>query len=268
MIIISISTTFERIFNISKGQFPNDSNLHYLISCQGDKLHPISYYESYIKSLFDCNFTLITSKDIGLSKNRNLSFKYLNDSDMIFDAIYICDDDVAIIKENLFHANFLMNKLGVDIFCGKILSENAEDFKNKYPLRKSKIHHFNAMRVSSVEMLISPLAVRKSILFDESFGLGTDLPSGEEYIFITDHLKSKSKIIYFPIPFCFHPNITSGLDFFSNENKISAKGKMFKRIFGQCLGGVLSIVFSMKKYREYKKHIGFWKFLEIILISK
>ena len=119
------------------------------------------------------------------------------------------------------------------------------------------------MKVSSIEIAFRINSIKiKNLKFDEKFGLGTNNPTGEEAIFLSDALKQGLKILYIPLPIVFHPKESSGGMFKDNPKLIRAKGAMFYRIFG-IWGYLVSFLFALKKYRmsNYK----FFKFLTYML---
>ena len=113
------------------------------------------------------------------------------------------------------------------------------------------------MNVSSIEITFKLKSIQNAnIKFDEEFGLGTEMPTGEESIFLVDAYKKKFlKILYVPIPIVIHPLESSGTEW-NNEKMIKGKGAMFGRMFGK-FGYFFNLLFSLKKYSLYKKEHSF-----------
>lgn len=195
----------------------------------------------------------------GLSKSRNRAIEYC-DSDIAL----ISDDDVEYIEnfEEIIVKSFEENP-DVDIITFQIKTPDGELFKDNYQKFKFMHNMRSIMKVSSIEIAFRINSIKiKKLKFDEKFGLGTNYPTGEEVIFLSDALKQGLKILYIPLPIVFHPKESSGGMFKDNPKLIQAKGAMFYRIFG-IWGYLVSFLFAFKKYRmsNYK----FFKFLTYML---
>ncbi|MEQ4623071.1 hypothetical protein ABN056_17835 [Providencia vermicola] len=263
MIAVLISTTYKRLPNIKPNQFPNSDGFNYIISCQGEKEYNDDFYISHLnKVLTNGKYILLHLNKSGLSNNRNNCLNYFIKNDTDSTHCYIADDDISIIKENLLALKNIAIKNNIDLAIGKIITDNVNkrEYKN-YPDKQFSFSLISASKISSVEMLISKsILLKTKIEFDKNFGLGASFPSGEEYIFSTDIIKNKGKVCFFPINICIHPMESSGKDFFSSQDKIQAKGAMLCRIFGSKKAKFLALVWAIKKYTTYKKHIGFFYF--------
>jgi len=265
MLIITISTLFERLAKIQINQFPKHENIKYVISCQGEKKYNDGYYLTQIKDIFGEDVICGWELKPGLSNNRNnaikLACEYYKDTGSY---IYICDDDVTPNIDGLLTSAHMMMNKKINCITG-IITTDYGYFKN-YPNASYEITKFSAARVSSVEIMIDlDFLCKHEVFFDSDFGLGSKYPSGEEYIFITDILKKKGIAYYHPIEFCSHPPVSSGSDFYTSNIKIMSKGAMLKRIFKFPISHILMLVFSLKKYNKYKHHISFLNFVNIIL---
>lgn len=206
-------------------------------------------YYSLVKTL-PKNVRYILSNTKGLSISRNIGLK-----NSIADYIWIMDDDVKISKENLEQIEMtIKNHPNVDMYVINH-SHMIPPIKNKlsaFPSFK-RINYLSAMSISSIDMIIKRNSVN-NIKFDENFGLGTNLPSGEEYIFAIDMLKAKKNIIKVFDIYSHHPEISSGYDFFSSNNKLKAKLEMFCRCYNPILGYILYSFFITKKSRTLLKN--------------
>jgi len=197
----------------------------------------------------------------GLAKSRNTAIKNSKG-----DFVWIMDDDVEIFEGTFSTLERLISssdckKIGVFLlnfttnYKDSVFCASEFQFKNLTP--------FNSFNVSSVNMLINNKLLNGNVLFDERFGLGTSLPSGEEYIYLNDVLKRGFKIVQTNIVASFHPPLHSGIDFYSTKEKVLAKKYMFKRVFGK-IGIFLFLMFFLKKtptlYRQksIKSFFKFW----------
>lgn len=241
---IAISTLNDGIFNI---KLRHDFN--YLI------VHQITNnkdYSFYINSILNKNVRYISSNEIGLSKSRNIAIKNTHS-----DYIWIMDDDVTILDDAQEKINSLISE-----------NQNCDMFiLNHKPVKKNKtsyINEYSAMSVSSIDMLIKRNSIiNNNISFNENFGLGTSLPSGEEYIFTIEMLRKKLTIIKTKDIFSFHPDILSGNDFYSSNNKLRAKLEMFSFWYGAKIGRLIYIAFVLKKMKPLIKNKRFFSALFI-----
>lgn len=250
---VAISTMGSRIDNLVLPE--RRESVSYLIVHQSE--NDACWVNANIRS----DVIYIRVNEYGLSKSRNLALanchaKYL----------YIMDDDVAFDLDRIKELVERMCLDGVDVATCRYEYHDGSSPK-KY--RSAPFTHgfLSAARVSSIEICVNVNSVRsKGLQFDETFGLGTQMPSGEEFIFITDCVKMKLKVRYYPISTGAHPYVTSGGDFYTNYRKIYAKREMFKRVFG---GWSLFFIFLfwLKKIPiALKKGYG-WRFSKGLLMG-
>ncbi|MBS9766979.1 MAG: glycosyltransferase family 2 protein [Flavobacteriaceae bacterium] len=184
-------------------------------------------------------------KEKGLSKSRNRAIEKATNADICL----ICDDDVQY-KQNvdkIITQAFTENP-DADIITFQIETPNNQKYKN-YREQKFKHNKRSVLQVSSVEITFRRQSIlEKKLLFDERFGLGTNFPSGEEAIFLSDALKKGLNIIYLPMPIAIHPRESSGKDY-ENPKLAPAKGALFYRIFGW-KSYLLIPLFALKHYKE------------------
>ena len=198
-------------------------------------------------------------KEKGLSKSRNKALE-LCDGDIAL----ISDDDVEYVEnlQEIIIRAFEENRdadiitFQVKIPDGKLFKENYKNFKFTHNIK-------TIMRVSSIEIAFRINSIKeKNLQFDESFGLGTQYPTGEEAIFLYDAMRKGLKIIYLPIPIVYHPKESSGGMFKNNPILIKAKGAMFYRIFG-IKSYLISLLFACKKYKI--SNYSFFEFFSYML---
>ena len=170
---------------------------------------------------------IIYTKERGLSKSRNMGLENCSAK-----YAYIMDDDVEVNLDAIEKLVDFMEQEKIDVATCQYQFKSDNSPR---PYSNSTFAHnfLSSARVASIEICLNIQSLKnKNISFDERFGLGTNLPSGEEYILLTDCLKNNLAVKYYPIITGIHPDITSGMDFYSNFPKILAKREMFKRIFG------------------------------------
>ncbi len=264
-LIVAVSTTYDRLLNLKNTQFPRHEALFYVLSCQGEPQLPIKEYVKKIQDIFGekCEYAFL--EGFGLSRNRNAALALALDKlTRKSGFIHICDDDVTLDLSGLFELQKVAVNTKTDIAVGVVSSGDAM-FK-EYKHESYEISPYSAAKVSSIEMLVSSRFLSENkIAFDESFGLGTLYPSGEEFIFCNDVLNVGGRIKFFPITICDHPPISSGQDFFTESDKVVAKGAMLSRALGKWKAFLCSIAFSFKKWPSYKKHMSLFKFILLMI---
>lgn len=178
-------------------------------------------YQCYIDSL-NISIKYIQSNVLGLSKSRNLALDNAS-----ADFCWLMDDD-TILLDGLDEFLSIHKRDEYDIYClDYILGDHVKTISR----RNSFINRRNAFSISSINICLSKKLINSGIRFDERFGLGTDLPSGEEFIFINQALSKGFKGIITQRVFSVHPSITSGQDFLSSNNKLIAKFSMLKVVY-------------------------------------
>lgn len=204
---------------------------------------------------------LISLRERGVSKSRNRAIENTH-----FEIALISDDDVEFLEniENIVVDAFKKNP-DADIITFQAKIPTGEPFKSNYKT-KSFYHNLKTiMRVSTIEMAFRVESIKKNNLkFDEEFGLGSNYPTGEEAIFLSDAIKKGLRILYIPTTIVSHAKESSGGMFKNNPKLIEAKGAMFYRIFA--LGGYLvSLLFALKKYKM--SNYSFIEFYKLMLIG-
>ncbi|EEY39696.1 glycosyltransferase [Vibrio mimicus] len=228
-----ISTYAERARDI---KLPIESeNISYVIVHQ-------NYYNFINKELYvRKDVVYILSDTIGLSISRNIAIANSNG-----EISYILDDDVVIDYSSIGYIKDFFKSKKVDVAQFQVSTVNGH-FK-KYKLNERRLGLLDLAKISSIEIAFRTDFVRKhGILFPEDMGLGTNFPSGEEYVFLAHAYKKNADIIFFPLTTVTHPPVSSGMDFFSNPNKLKAKKIMFSKAHGRILGRLFYIAFLLKK---------------------
>lgn len=202
----------------------NKSNVkcNALVVVQGDT----DGYEELTQN--DQSIRVFFTKERGLSKSRNMALRHC-----LSKYAYIMDDDVVVNNNAISELIDKMEADSVDLATCKYKCQSG-NYPKKYANKEFFHTVFSAAKVASIEMCVKVEAIKEaSIKFDERFGLGTSLPSGEEYIFVTDCIKAGLLVKYYPLETGIHPDLTSGLDFYTSRSKVLAKREMLKRVFGK-----------------------------------
>jgi len=180
----------------------------------------------------------------GLAKSRNRAISLAKK-----DICLISDDDLEYsddLEDNII--NSFQNNIEADIITFCVQTPDNKPYK-RYKEKSFWHTKKTIMRVSSVEIAFRLDSInRANLRFDERFGLGSNFPTGEEIIFLSDALDKGLKILYIPINIVTHPIESSGKNY-ENIKLIEAKGAMFYRLFG-FLGYAVSYLFAYKKAKE------------------
>ncbi|WP_028768726.1 glycosyltransferase [Shewanella fidelis] len=246
---IAISTVKEGIFKVdSIVKELVDAKLDFeLVVChqllfEQDRAEYISEREALSKKYK--SIKIVVDAEKGLSRSRNKALE-VSTSDFVF----LSDDDNVFLAKGVRETLAYMESNAVDISIGRITTPEGLDFKN-YQEKSSLVTSLNSGSVSSLEVCISKKCIRDKMLrFDERFGLGTELPSCEEFIYINDAIKRNAKVSRTRIYVNKHPMESSGKDL-TVAKTIVAKGAAFRRVFG--FAGVFVIVlFALRKASSF-----------------
>lgn len=218
-------------------------------------------YDEYIEKNFSSNVLYIEMKGIkGLSKSRN---RAIRESTSRY--LWIMDDDVEIYSDAKEKILELVYNYKADLF---LLGHNNVNKTTKIKIYSYYLKKIQCGCVSSIDMLIDTKNFGKKVFFDENFGLGTNNPSGEEFIFSCDLIKSGGKIYRSSLITALHPEYESGFDFLSEKKLIITKKKMFIRAFGEKVGNTMFVIFFIKKLPVILKKRAFKNFISVIFYRK
>jgi len=183
--------------------------------------------------------------EYGSSRSRNRALQHAEG-----DLLLITDDDVELLdgfSETIVEV-FRKNP-EADIITFQCLNERGE--KRKDYSDRSFWHNLRTlMQVSMIEIALRRESlIQSSLMFDTRFGVGNQMPTGDENVFLSDAFRQGFKILYLPYPIVKHPDASSGRALSRNPSLIKAKGAMFYRIFGW-KAYLVCILFALKKRRE------------------
>lgn len=245
---ISVSTLNAGIYNII---FRDDYN--YLV------IHQIIDGQDYsnFTSKLPSNVRYVASYEKGLSKSRNLALEHTK-----ADYLWIMDDDVLIHDRAYPHFNYLIKEY--PDYGMYVVSHSHLDIEFLSGVKYQTLTDISAANVSSIDMIINR-SLCGSLRFNEKFGLGTDFPSGEEYIFTCNLLSTGKKVLKSRMVCTYHPLISSGQDFYSTPNKLKAKFEMFKAATGLLKGSIYYFAFIIKKSNLIIRNRAYYNVLKSFL---
>lgn len=257
---ICISTIDDGIANLI-GRLPQCPGLFYLVGHQrrAEFCSPsiAANWDAFAASRQDIRLMKLTS--LGLSHSRNELIQASRGDILLFS-----DDDVSFVpgfRETIVRRHRQFPKAAV--ICFRFRGGGREKRLRSVTFRHNLL---SAAKVSSIEISAKrSLLLESGCRFDPMFGLGSNSPSGEEYIFLTDCIKRRMMVIGVPDLIAEHLHESSGVAFYRTDTGIKAKGRMFRRVFGRALGVFFSIAFSLRKRNEYKHHISTYRVIRLML---
>ena len=231
---VLVSTLNDGLLNININK-----DFNYLIIHQVSNGKSNFYNDFFEKNLLTNKIRYIQSDSLGLSISRNIA---LNNS--IGDYLWIMDDDVII--NDLAYSELLSLIDKYQTASALIVSHSNKKIKYLSDNNDKYLSIISAASVSSIDMVLKKSDLI-NIRFNESFGLGAKYPSGEEYIFICNVLSEKKKVLKTQRVLSFHPDVSSGHDFYSSPIKLKTKLKMFNQANGVVIGYCFYFLFILKK---------------------
>lgn len=170
---------------------------------------------------------LVELKGRGVAKSRNAALKHATGKYLIFG-----DDDITFDEAGLAYLiEYFESHPDCSIIMAQTTDESGE-LRKSYPKKEHSLSKFNSAKAATYEMMVRVDAIRENkINFDENFGAGVENFLGDEYIFITDALKSGLKGVYLPVRVAIHPKESSG-SAWGTRRDLTARAAVFTRVFG------------------------------------
>jgi glycosyltransferase involved in cell wall biosynthesis len=165
---------------------------------------------------------------IGLSRSRNTAI-----SKCSTDLLLLADDDLTFNLPGIeaMRSEFESNpEISIATGC---LTEPSGKYLKPYPPSPLTLSLKNSGFIGSPEVMIRMDFLRSTrITFDERFGVGSDHPSGEEYIFITDAMKLGADVRFIGHTIAAHPPMSTGSNW-SDLKIMDARRRVLKRVWGK-----------------------------------
>lgn len=169
---------------------------------------------------------VINDKSYGLSRSRNLAIQYASK-----ELLWILDDDVVIAKnafDNILKVYNLDDNVAIMIY--RIVLENGSFFRNYKNLKVIK-SIADLIGLCSIEMVLNKSYIQNyNLKFNENFGLGTDFPVGEEFLYAAQLFKAGAKIKFNDAAIVIHSSNHSAKDVM-NPNILAARGAIYKILY-------------------------------------
>jgi hypothetical protein len=162
----------------------------------------------------------------GAARSRNAALAAAQSALLLF-----ADDDMVqdVSGQDLLRQQFADDPL-IDILCARLYGSNGQPHK-AYGPDGQNLRFWNGARVGTPEIALRLQRVRNAGLqFDESFGAGTAIPLGDEYIFLMDCRRAGLTGRHVDIPVGVHPPHSSGLVF--DRDTLPWRRAVFRRALG------------------------------------
>ncbi|NVN56397.1 glycosyltransferase family 2 protein [bacterium Scap17] len=200
-------------------------------------------YREYALANFDSRFEYLAIDGRGLSKSRNTALAACATR-----YAYVLDDDIELHPQAValvMEAFTCTEAAAISFPHVKAFPLHERDPDRPAPPVSFKAHSLMSLaRVRSVDMALDLCQFHAR--FDEQFGLGTDQPSGEEFIVLSDARRQGARLMRANLGIVAHAGVTSGSDFYSTPAKARTKGRMFARATGSRFSP-LSLAFFLRK---------------------
>lgn len=191
ILICSLNKGIVRVEDVLR---PAEEGVHYIVSYQYTDERYLDLIPEVLHTRPDVSLYTINGQ--GLSANRNAAL-----SKATADIIMFADDDARFTDESFAAVQKTFEEHpDVDVAFFQATTYTGKPLKT-YPTQSRIIScRPTDYNISTIEMAARRSSLQDRLGFDERFGLGTPfLTCGEEDIWITDALRLKLKIKYFPI---------------------------------------------------------------------
>lgn len=252
--LFKIEGNLENIFNL-KGVF-----IHIVHQVNNNQDYS-GFVDDFLNKIDNIRYSKLTEIGLPVSRNfalHNCKAKYLIPT----------DSDIIFFKDELLKVEKIFSEYPEADY---ITLKSYYDFEKKKPRKKfnSKVKFHNRrslLSVSSIEIVLKVHSFQKeNVQWDQDFGLGARFGGGLETVMLQSAHKARLKGIFYPIPLCYHPDLSSGLQV--SLKKVYIRSAVFEKIFGVFWGKFLSLVFHLKNYKDYKE-FKIFDILKLILKNK
>lgn len=208
-----------------------DPRIHWIMVIQKPEGDPASHFGERP------DVTVLTSEETGLSRSRNKAVEQATTP-----WILLCDDDIEVDVQGVLALLERAESLGGEGsragFVWGRLHRGDGAWMARYPEDGTELSLRSARAVQSASLMISRTALEQTgIRFDPCFGLGTPLPTGEEYILTTDLLKAGWRGWHASPSVGVHPDDCSGA-IWGDRAVDRGRAAVYGRVFG-CLAPLL-----------------------------
>lgn len=197
-------------------------------------------------------------RERGISRSRNAALERARGK-----LLAIVDDDIEYLPSALatLRRGFAAHPSAAVVTFQFLARETGLPAK-RYPPRAIEHGRLSAASVSSIEIVLRR-DLAGHLRFDERFGLGAALSSGEENIWLQDVLRSGLTAGYYPAALSDHPSLGSGHRVWTAA-EARTKGALLRRMYPMAWPAMLG-GFCVLKYPLYREHMTAPRFLATAL---
>lgn len=246
---VAIATMIDRVADLDISALPVMDSVSYQIFVQGSG------------GTFDIP-ARITRSDIqvfhqdsyGVTNSRNAAIESATGDVLLFadDDVTSNTDSYASLRKLFLDAPYL------DFACGQLHGVNGKPFKT-YPDHLTPATRLNTAKVGTPELAIRARSIRdKGIRFDTTFGAGSLLWLGDEYIFLCDALRAGLRGYHINLVLGTHPHQSTGHQ--NSALSFEIREKVFRRAFGP-VSWPFRFAFAAKNRKRFPSLRSLWRFI-------
>lgn len=235
-ITIAISTYGDR--------YDSALDLAVLFKKEGFEVLIVHQAEKAVDVTPSLNYVFTPTK--GVAKSRNIAIATVKTK-----FIWFMDDDISVELEelNLFLDNIENN---IDKNCHLCcVKDESGALRKKYHIAQSLTKR-NILNVGTIEIVADVNFVKQhNLRFNEKYGAGTDMPLGDESIFLAQIINAGGVLARYHDAPLVHPKESSGTKWGFKEYR--SKYASFIEIYGRVVGTAVGVAFVINK--AFKSHI-------------
>lgn len=229
---ILICTIDNGISCVSQVLMPPMPDVRYVVSMQHTRpLTDVAEWSTALTLLRERDdVTVLTLEGRGLSRNRNNALHHAT-----ADLLVIADDDCRYTPRSIERIReAYAAHPEADIICFEAESYDGRPMK-RYPAAamdyRTAQHH--GYYPTSMELTLRRTALAKGgAALNEHFGLGAELPAGEEEVWLCDMMRGGCRVEFVPEVITRSDPVTTGDNFLTDARLQVTKGAVFRHCYG------------------------------------
>lgn len=241
-VTVCISTLGARVLTLSCARLPARPGLRYHIVLQS----PDAAGRRHLRDLAARgDVTFVEMEGRGVARSRNAALATAPGEIAV-----LADDDLDFRVESYpALARAFAREPGLGCVCGIVAGPDGRP--RKRPARAgARLRPWNAARVGTPEIALRLAEIRRlGLRFDEEFGAGTDLPIGDEFIFLVRGLRAGLKGRHLALTLAVHAPESSGLAF--DAESLEVRRAVFRRAMGW-RSWLFRLGFAAKNRRRFR----------------
>ncbi|MFY0691460.1 MAG: glycosyltransferase [Paracoccaceae bacterium] len=219
---------------------PPYTGMTYLLVIQHEGLGPRALPPHWQRD----DISSLWQRGTGVARSRNLALAHCRTPLLLF-----YDDDMVPDANGIRTlAETLQKTPTLDFVTGRRDGVAGRSWR----ARPHRLRLWNSARTATPELMIRVAAFRAAgLAFDPEFGLGAEVPIGDEFVFIADALRAGLKGRHIPVATGWHAGPSTGDDW-RDPALLAARARVMRRVFGP-LGGLARGVLSVRHRRKFAR---------------